>query len=79
MDYVTCEYVIVLRLAFHLARLSQKMEQKRARISSPARYLWSGAAPSRCLIYIFRCQLNSVLGHAWQDILYCLDGLVNHS
>ena len=29
--------------------LSKEMEQERARISSPARCLWSGAAPSRCL------------------------------
>ena len=48
--------------------------------------LGSVAQPDTCgveplqagAIVVFRCQLNSVLSHAWLDILSCLDGLVNH-
>ena len=57
--------------------LSKDMEQQRARISSPTRCLWSGAAPSRCLS---RLPLPVKLCHepclAWY--FSCLDGLVNH-
>ena len=45
--------------------LSKDLEPERARISSPARCLWSGAAPSRSLSYVFRCQLKLCIVPCW--------------
>ena len=66
--YFTCEYVIVLRLAFHMVGLARRWSK--SVLGSVAQPDTCGVEPLQAVaLAVFRCQLNSKLGHAWQNIL----------
>ena len=70
--YIQCTYQLALycqMLAWIVFDREFGVEVEIARNQWSSQNLWSGAAPYRCLLDVFRCQLNSVLSHAWHDVL----------